>query len=248
MSDNPPVIDGEAEEVPANPMGMPPDVMAGIARCQALASETEMVRVTRRNPETNEWWCATERTGGGFVVYEVPATGPAIQHSVWETLGQVERVVDNLAEGRPADDMGSLPPPPPPQPQPFDDDPVARLAWVKERAKQKVDREAETARAKYMTPGAGQAMEYLATEAEAEQVLATSESVDLPAGVFRFLDAEVEARGGTLREAATRVMQAAAQWRQVGGAIKQMRLAAKDAVDVAETEADAWEASKVMWP
>jgi len=242
------IIDGTAEEVPQPPPMMPPDVMAGVARCQALASDTELMRVTRRNPETGEWWCVTERTGGGYVVYEVPADRPHTQHSVWQTLSQAERVVDNLAEGRPAEDMGSLPPPPAPPAEVFADDPVARLAWVKERAKAKVDRDAETARSKYITPGAGQAMEYLATEAEADQVLATPDSMVLPAGMFRFLDAEVAARGGTLREAAIRVMQAAAQWRQVGGAIKALRLATKDQIEAAPTEDAVWALAVVNWP
>jgi hypothetical protein len=144
--------------------------------------------------------------------------------------------------------MSGLPAQPTGPAEAYADDPVARLAWVKERAKAKIDRDAETARGKYITMGAGQAMEYLATQAEAEQVLATPDSVLLPTGMFQFLDAEMTARGGSLQEAAIRVTQAAALWRQVGGGIKAQRLLAKDAVDAASSEAEAWAASNVAWP
>ena len=70
----------------------------------------------------------------------------------------------------------------------------------------------------------------------------------LPAGMFRFLDAEVAARGGTLHDAAIRVMQAAAQWRQVSGAIKALRLSTKDQIEAAPTEDAVWALAVVNWP
>ncbi len=240
------IIEGEVEEV-APPSMMPvypPQVKALTAAL--VAGGTEFMRGLRRDPDTGNWWAVVERTGGGFLIYGLyDGADPVLLFSA-ETFPEAERALENIATGRPVDAAG--PPPAPPPPGLYADDPAARLAYEKERAKARIDAEAELARAKYMTTGAGQAMEYLATESEAQQALAVPEGTVLPAGMFLFLDAEVTARGGSLRDAALRVMQAAGQWRHVGGLIKTVRLTAKEAINHA-TDLDGVRAAlQVTWP
>ena len=247
MSDTPPVIEGEAEEVSSPPIGMPIYPAQVSAFMQAVAgSSSEALRGIRRDPDTNSWWATVERAGGGFVIYGLPAEGGPVEIGAHETMAHAERAADNIATGRAADDQG--PPPAPPPPGLYADDPEKRLAHAKERAKTRIDAEAESCRQKYITPGAGQAMEYLATEAEAQQALVLPEGAEVPIGMFPFLDAELMASGGTLQEAAHRVMKAAGQWRHVGGMIKAIRLTAKDAVDRAATEEEVWASVAVTWP
>lgn len=112
------------------------------------------------------------------------------------------------------------------------------LSEVRAKALSTIDRQAEAARLRYVTPGAGQAMEYTATEAEARRWV-TGESL---AG-YPFLAAEANAMAavsGTAPEPAalvTIVLAQAALWAEFGSAIKQIRREAKMAVQVATTVA-----------
>ncbi len=198
----------------------------------------------RRNPDTGGWWVMVVREDG-CLLHAVSSDGPAELIGAFEDRMAAERALENVAAGRAADDEPDGGPAPPVL---YGDDPELRLAHARERAKVMIDTQAELARRKFMTPGAGQAMEYLATEAEAEQALVVPEGTVLPAGTFPFLDAEVTARGGTLREAALRVMAAAGLWRSVGGTIKALRLTGKDAVDAAGTVEGVWAATQITWP
>ncbi len=118
------------------------------------------------------------------------------------------------------------------------------LALMKERAAAEVDAAAEVARRRFITPGSGQAMEYLSTETEAQDFDAGGK------GPWPFLEAERDALGGkvTLAEVAAAVQAQVAAWRAVGGEIKRLRRAAKMAIDAAKTAAEVAAATVINWP
>lgn len=118
------------------------------------------------------------------------------------------------------------------------------LAALKAQLAAQIDHDAEAARLRFITPGAGQAMEYQATEAEARRYL-----ID-PSGPFPFLAAEVQAQGApaTLASVAAEVVALADAWAAIGSEIKRLRRAAKLAVEVAPTAAEARQAAQVTWP
>jgi hypothetical protein len=108
-----------------------------------------------------------------------------------------------------------------------------------------IDAAAERARGAFITRGAGQAMEYLATEAEARAFDAGAR------GPFPFLEAERDAADAavTLAQVSTAVLAQATAWAQAGAAIKRMRRAAKLRVEAAETiEEIAVALAAVKWP
>lgn len=118
-----------------------------------------------------------------------------------------------------------LPPPPP-------------LSKIQDAALATIDNQAEAARAQFLTPGAGQAMEYLATQADAERAIADPNP--LTAEGYPWLEAERVALAGigqnkTLLEVAQIVMAQTAAWTTAGAAIKEIRRAAKLAVQAATT-------------
>lgn len=119
------------------------------------------------------------------------------------------------------------------------------LAQVRAGALAEIDAAAESARGAFITRGAGQAMEYLATEAEARAFMAGA------AGPFPFLDAERDALGGavTLAQVAAEVLAQAAAWQVVGGAIKRTRRAGKLAIEASGSVEDiALALAAVTWP
>lgn len=131
-------------------------------------------------------------------------------------------------------------------------DPVAvPLADVKAELLRRVNHQAEAARLRVITPGAGQALEYQATEADARAFLAA----DLPdLADYPFLEAEVDAiedATGVLpavETVAAEVIAQAEAWRTAGSAIKRLRRAAILAIEAAGTEAAARAAAQVAWP
>ena len=110
----------------------------------------------------------------------------------------------------------------------------AELAAAKVEAAAQVDTAAEAARLLFITPGSGQSMEYVATEAEARAFVAapTENPADWP-----WLNAERLASGGTMTVAqiAQQVLEMANAWRSVGAEIKRTRRAAKVAIESAAT-------------
>jgi len=116
----------------------------------------------------------------------------------------------------------------------------------------RVDAEAEAARQRWITPGAGQAMEYQATQAEADAYLAAHASPGgVPAGAaWPWLTAEQEARGPgmTLLELAQEVAALRNAWVVAGSQIKALRRAAKIAIQAATTPAEIRAAAQVNWP
>lgn len=118
------------------------------------------------------------------------------------------------------------------------------LAALKATLAAQIDHDAEAARQRFITPGAGQAMEYQATEAEARRYL-----ID-PSGTFPFLAAEVQAQGSpaTFASVAAEVVALADAWAAIGSEIKRLRRAAKLAVEAAPTASAARQAAQVTWP
>lgn len=127
-----------------------------------------------------------------------------------------------------------LPPPVPPPPVP--------LAEVKRDLKAAIDAAAEIERARYITPGAGQAMTYTAKAAEAARYIERGGIGDYP-----LLSAELGVTGETLQQVAQVVINMHSQWQSIGAAIERARLSAKAAVDAAADEAQA-RAVAPEWP
>lgn len=118
------------------------------------------------------------------------------------------------------------------------------LAALKGALKAAIDAAAEAERARYITPGAGQALTYnhKAQEAARFATDAAPKAADYP-----LLAAEVGITGATLAEVAGVVAAAHAQWLAIGARIEAARLAAKAAVEAAESEAQA-RAVAPVWP
>lgn len=101
----------------------------------------------------------------------------------------------------------------------------------------RIDKAAELARGALLTPGSGQALEYLRTEAEARAAGQATEAIDLDA--FPMLKAEVFARRMvepdlSIDAIVDDVIAAADLALQIGTAIKQVRRTAKVLVEMAE--------------
>lgn len=107
-----------------------------------------------------------------------------------------------------------------------------------------IDRAAENARLRHITPGAGQAMAYQEKAEEAADYIAAG----YPAATgspptydgYPFITAEVNATGKTSTEAADDIISQRSAWVTVGAQIEQERLGGKkavtDAVDTAGVE------------
>lgn len=114
-----------------------------------------------------------------------------------------------------------------------------------------VDAEAEVARLRFITPGAGQALEYQATEVEATAYVAAHEAAaGPPAGAWPWLEAEqaASAPGTTLLDVAQLVLSLRDQWVATGSTIKALRRAAKVAIEAATTPQAIRAAALVEWP
>lgn len=121
------------------------------------------------------------------------------------------------------------------------------LAKMKADATVAVDRGAEMARLRFITSGAGQALEYQATEAEARRAV-VDPSPDF-AG-YPFLAAEWHAGGnvGGVVDIADVVLVQTAAWQMVGSEIKRLRRTAKIAIDAATSAAEVAAAANISWP
>lgn len=130
------------------------------------------------------------------------------------------------------------------------------LAALKAAAILQIDTEAEAARLRYLTAGAGQALEYQATEAEARALLAEAAGGGTPdPAAYPFVQAEVaavlSATGAAvpIADAAAAVLVEADAWKAVGAYIKELRRAAKLRVDAAPSPAAvAAAAAGIGWP
>jgi hypothetical protein len=229
----------DAPEAPAEqlPPAMPADVMEGMRRGDAAARALNgNAVVTRRDPDTNAWWVVVEVDDGGkcwCVVSYTLAHDDTPQNQGWHiSRFAAEQAVERMAQGLPPEVPGL-----PDQPMP---EPVTGTALeaLKETLRRGVDSAAETARLRYITPGTGQAMVYLAKEEEARAVLA----VQGPpvAGQYPLLEADVSIGAAkSVVVAAQTVGMLAAQWRRVAAEIGTIRLGAKAAITKATGEAGA---------
>lgn len=129
------------------------------------------------------------------------------------------------------------------QPPPTDpiDIPALRQATLA-----RIDAAAEAARMGFVTPGSGQAMVYLAKEAEAERYLA--DPAPDPAR-YRLLAAEVGITAPDLPGVAAAVSGLAAGWREAAAAIEAIRLSAKQTVMTLEDPAALGDfPGSIVWP
>ena len=131
------------------------------------------------------------------------------------------------------------------------------LAGVRAHLKDRVDAEAEAMRARVVTPGAGQALEYQEAQAQAEAALALPKTKPPAAGDFPMLDATVGIDvDPTTGQPATDVLGVARSvqaaygaWRGLGAEIRKARLAGKAAIDAAASiEAATAAVSAIAWP
>lgn len=131
-----------------------------------------------------------------------------------------------------------------------DDDPDANLDLEQWKAKltSKIDADAETARLKYITGGAGQAMTYQQKAQEAAEVLTLVGSGEIDASRFPLLSAEVGITAPTLIEVAQAVDYAYQTWRFVGARIEALRLGGKAALSATQTIEAAKSAADIQWP
>lgn len=122
------------------------------------------------------------------------------------------------------------------------------IETLRARALVEIDAAAERARLRFMTPGAGQALEYQATEAEARAYDGTGGAEEWP-----WLAAEqaaLAASGATvsLADVAADIIVLADAWRTIGATIKTLRRTAKLQVTAATTAAEIRTAATVSWP
>ena len=110
-----------------------------------------------------------------------------------------------------------------------------------------IDFQAERQRAKHITPGAGQAMTYLAKADEARRAVADGAAADN--ADYPLLAAEIGITAAGLLEVAAVVLAAHQAWQVAGAAIEAARIAGKVAVlgaaDITTAEAAA---AAVAWP
>jgi hypothetical protein len=107
-----------------------------------------------------------------------------------------------------------------------------QLNDAKEHAKRTIDEAAEAARARYLTPGSGQALEYEAAHSEAQRFLSGGD------GPFLMLQADVDAGlAPSLTHAAMLVAGMRQAWEHIGSGIRTIRLSGKAQVSAATTHA-----------
>lgn len=119
------------------------------------------------------------------------------------------------------------------------------LPETKAILKKQIDDEAEAARLRYITGGAGQAMTYQQKAAEAVVLLA---DVDPQPEDYPLLAAEIGITAATLLGVAQVVFEAHQGWRQIGAQIEALRLNGKAGVNAAETIEEAQIAARIVWP
>lgn len=115
------------------------------------------------------------------------------------------------------------------------------LDQVKAAISARIDDAAEACRARFITPGAGQAMTYLRKEFEARMVV-SGDASNCP-----FLTAEAAAIGTTVPALAAIVVAAANAWAATGAAIEAARRKAKLDVEGANNLAAIAAAAAVDW-
>lgn len=127
---------------------------------------------------------------------------------------------------------------------------------LKQQLSDKIDRDAENAREKFITPGAGQMGTYLAKNAEAESFL-QAESLNAadpknnpPADINKYPMLAASLIGNkTAHDTAIEVQSAYQLWLKAGALIESIRLTAKANINAAKTVAAAQKiVNEVEWP
>ncbi len=114
----------------------------------------------------------------------------------------------------------------------------------------KVDIEAEIARSRYITVGAGQALTYQSKLAEAKMLKAENPAMDEEfevTGEYPMLEAEIGVTASTITGVAAVILAANGAWSVIGSQIERSRLQAKAAIRAAQSVADAELAAQVTW-
>lgn len=108
------------------------------------------------------------------------------------------------------------------------------LTPLREAAKIRIDQDAETFRLRFITPGAGQAMAYQEKYEEAVALILDPAIAEEEAP---HIFAEVGITGATAEEVAMIVVGMRIMWRGISADIEHKRLAAKAAIDQAQSPA-----------
>lgn len=116
----------------------------------------------------------------------------------------------------------------------------------------KIDADAETARLKFVTPGAAQAAVYLQKQNEADNFLtkypdATSAQA-ATATDWPMLNAEVGITAASLFAVAQSIQTTASQWTSTAAQIENLRLGGKQTVNNATTISAINAATNITWP
>jgi hypothetical protein len=123
------------------------------------------------------------------------------------------------------------------------------LAAIKAALKARVDAAAEQQRLRYVTAGAGQAMVYLAKEAELIKWIAASRPQSPDRDDYPWAKDRAAATGASVAQVLGEWEQRVALWQTVGRAIEIAREGAKAAIDAAANEADAAAVlESISWP
>ena len=131
------------------------------------------------------------------------------------------------------------------------------VAAVKAFLSGQVDAMAEAVRAKFITPGSGQAMEYQEVLAQAQMALDASAAGSLDPAKYPMLaassgidaDPSTKAPATDVLGVARGVQAAHAAWIALGAEIRRVRLSGKSAIDAAATVEAAQSAfSAIAWP
>lgn len=121
------------------------------------------------------------------------------------------------------------------------------LPQAKLHAAQTIDQRAEDIRGKFITLGAGQAMVYQQKMAEAELVLAADDPEGVSASIIPHVSQEASRTGQSQFDTALTIFSLAETWKQVSAHIECLRLAAKEAVNAAQSKPEIDEAATVDW-
>lgn len=130
--------------------------------------------------------------------------------------------------------------------------PPPSLEEVKPAALARIDAEAEAERLRHVTPGAGQAMVYMAKEAQARACLAdpAPDPQDYPLLACTIGIERHPVTGDlatTVQEVAAIVIAVAGGWAQVAAGIEAARLAAKAAVEAAQSSEEVAAVFPIVW-
>jgi hypothetical protein len=166
-----------------------------------------------------EYWVIYSETTGNEIMRGASPEAGAAGRQVLEAGQNVMALAENVWRRSPVD-----------------------LAEVKTAMSARIDEDAEACRARFITPGAGQAMTYLRKEMEARLWHA-----EAPVSSYPFLAAEAEATGKPIAELVAIVVAAADAWAVTGAAIEAARRKAKLALAAAGNLAEIAAAAAVDW-